>query len=216
MKKHLIMALGLALITAGAFATDLGFGNILSTHTAAYNDYNDYGDYTYGDYKWKTKWRTNGVGGGWFVFLGWKYFDINVELSFADMVAEYRSIEYNYYSGEIYYDFIALRLGLYFKVPFAIGNRMRLYPTIGVHWGWNWLSVRAEMGDDLGDEYHIGASFSFLGLRGGAGVDVYLRGNMYLRGNILYGLDGILYEDYGDGIIQGHGFLFKVGLGWRL
>ena len=79
---------------------------------------------------------------------------------------------------------IGLFFGLYLKLPITISPSLRIYPIIGAD------------------------SDRVLYFRGGAGADVILRKNMYLRGNILYGL----YYSYGFT----HGFLFKLGLGWVL
>ena len=83
------------------------------------------------------------------------------------------------------FTWISLFFGLYLKLPITITPSFRIYPTIGA------------------DSDRGGLNF-----RGGAGADVILRKNMYLRGNILYGLN------YSYGFT--HGFLFKLGLGWVL
>ncbi|GBU26614.1 hypothetical protein R84B8_00124 [Treponema sp. R8-4-B8] len=108
MKRYLILALLLAFITAGAFATDVGVGLMFGIGSRTSHDYNGYDDreYTSSDF---------GLTG----FFGWKYFDFILGLSSITA------------SGEVSYNYIVFHTGFDFKIPITISNKIRIYPMIG-------------------------------------------------------------------------------------
>ena len=202
MKKHIILALALALSATGAFAAEVGFGMLFNNGT---ND--NYGsvviyskpaspsdpspsDPSHNTHNYTEALRLSDF--GLYGFFGWKYFSIDLGLRF-------RKKEYTY-TGELpkddspYQDsaeeLTSFQIGLNFKLPITVSRSFRFYPTIG-----------ADIG--IGEPYGLDAG----SVHGGLGADIVLYKNMYLH---LTGLYNYNLYDFGGG------FLFKFGLGWVL
>jgi len=147
MKKHVMLALVLALTATGAFALNIGGGVLFDNR--AYIMPNDYSTKDFGLYG----------------FVGWKYMDIDVGVT-------YRHWEISRFSNEAAEDIFLGQVGLDFKLPINITYFFRVYPTIGANVG---LSTNFEYLD--------------LGVHAGAGMDFLLFGDMYVRGVFLYNLN---------------------------
>jgi hypothetical protein len=135
MKKYLLLALCMALIAAGAFAMDVGGGTLFGKEFGGrVSDFGLYG------------------------FIGWKYMDINLGVTFRDY----------YYAENWNYNSTLLRFGLDFKLPITVASFFRFYPTIG------------------GSVYFLDDIDISLSFCGGLGADVLLYKNLYAFTSISY------------------------------
>jgi len=168
MRKYFILALLLAFITTGVFALDVGGG--LMFGIGSREEYDHHNDYSYRD-----KIEYTMVDFGLTGFIGWKYFDFTLGLSFKTT------------SGGVSYSYTVFHTGFDIKIPITISSNIRIYPMIG-------LDMALVFGADV---------FPITGaLHGGMGVDVLLFRNMFLRGNILYDYyTADIYDSRGGGIL---------------
>jgi len=180
MKKYLMLTLLLALAATAAFALDITTGLMVNTMNRTRDTYFDYGD---GEY------MENGVGIGLYGSVGWKYVDFNLAVFWytADISVDWSTVSLDSFSSPV------SQLGAYFKVPFTITPKLRIFPTIGIDFVWGVIiSEAVDMGLYMG---------------GGMGADLMLFGNIFLRANILAGYDFFKH---------GFGMVFKAGVGWLL
>ncbi|MDR2177953.1 MAG: outer membrane beta-barrel protein [Treponema sp.] len=129
-----------------------------------------------------------------------------------------------------------LDIGLLLKYPFAIGEKLSLFPLVG-----STCRVMLSAQDTDGNKVrhitindHAGkeadpGDFSALWFNFGGGLDVLFTDHVFLRGEALYGLRTVnKYEKDFDKVISdiaipgvdtkalpGHGFLVKLAVGYR-
>ncbi|MDR1148219.1 MAG: outer membrane beta-barrel protein [Spirochaetaceae bacterium] len=117
-----------------------------------------------------------------------------------------------------------LNIGLLGKYPFAINEKLSVFPLLGIDYQ---ITVSAKID---GEEYkHDGddspGDFSALWFKLGGGLDYDITSNLYLRGELLYGLRlaNKAENDMKDGIPDGadpktrlgHGLNVKIAVGYK-
>jgi hypothetical protein len=218
-KKIIMVLVLLGLIAGAAFAQtiviDLGALN-LSTGGGGFFS-SDFG----GGYKIDnaTSTKTPYMGGGGFMFMDIKY----AEFSMGILGAGGTSTTNTSPKSEWDYSFAAMDMGFYGKYPFAISNKLSLFPLLGV-------KVRIVLGIDTeekGEQYEPRTEdLTTFWLECGGGLDVSLTEKIFLRGEFLYGvrLPNELENDSvdansGSGIdadpLLGHGLSVKIGAGFK-
>ena len=127
------------------------------------------------------------------------------------------------------YLFTQLNLTLLLKYPFALGSRWRVFPLLGADGQIALGDYDEKMREDfkkikaLGyDMPHLGDFWNSLWIRAGAGADFALAGNLFLRGEVLYGIKlNSVYDtqmaDYWAEDIRGiaSGVNIRLGLGYQ-
>ena len=215
MKKYIALALFLLVMASGAFALDKAIGaGILYNYswTSGLYETNDYDSY-YGSLYYKDDWTLSRQGFGGFAFFGiGRFFELNLGLMYkipnrwtgtyteSDNYGEYYREEYDNAadSGD---SSTALQLGIYFKYPFVITDRIVLFPTVGVDYEFT-LNKNGTYFDWWDDIW----------FRGGAGLDFFLTERIFLRGHFIYGA-ALPVNGEGDENFT-HGLLVKLGAGW--
>ncbi|MDR3013514.1 MAG: outer membrane beta-barrel protein [Chitinispirillales bacterium] len=190
------------------------------------------------------------TGGGFNVFFDATYAELGVGLTFGGgkpkLVYNGKDITSEEYGDEeLKMSFTALNLSLVGKYPIAIANNMTIFPLAGIEYKMV-LSGKTTYGNEeekwdgktvtYGDEFysytyadHKASEFSRFGLKFGAGMDIALNDNMFLRPVVAYNLrfankiskdeiDG--WEEWADDddevkATMGHGLTISVGLGFR-
>jgi hypothetical protein len=93
----------------------------------------------------------------------------------------------------------ALQIGVYGKYPFPISDKVVVFPTGG-------LDIEFTLADE--DE----GWWSDFWIRAGVGLDYFFTDTVFLRSHAIYGV-AIPFGSEADPDV-GHGFLFKVGVGY--
>jgi len=181
MKKITIITLCLLVFGSTVFAYDMsvGFGALYGY----VNDTFDTGVRTY-DF--------NRQQFGGFAFFGTKYTDFNFSIKYSLNDWERTGQSPNEGSDKL----LVLSVGAYGKFPFPLGNRLVIFPTLGVD---------AEAVEIL----------MYLWFRGGAGLDAFITEKVFLRAQALYGYGiSVFLPDGYESAKPGHAPLFKLGIGW--
>jgi len=219
MKKRIVMVLlALALVTGGAFAQDFklsaGVGGLfgMSFETNEISDDVMYYSNTF-------------TGFGGYAFFDATYAQVQVGYlnSTRSIDAKVGGAKQN--MGDNYvYNFI--NLGVYGKYPFALTDKISLFPQIGIEY--NLLST-VTVG---GKEYTVTnkSDWENLWLKAGAGLDIGLTEQLYLRIEALYGIKFDNESDkkgkdnmedmaklYDKKFTRGleNGFTAKLAVGWK-
>jgi hypothetical protein len=122
---------------------------------------------------------------------------------------------------------IDLNMGLFAKYPITLWESISVFPTAGLDYG---ACISAKLVRNDGSQYtfdgknghrHVSSDLNELWVRLGAGADMDISRNAYMRGEILYGTRmATAFEQsylYGDGYTKpAHGLLLRVGAGIRL
>jgi len=215
-KKRILLVLILAAIIAGgAFAQmSVGGGIVYSGDWTSKLSYSPMSGYSM---ELKYPWNAFGFYG----FFDAKYVEASAGLHFGSVKAEY-SISYPGYSfsdtyGEM--EMTVLSLGLLGKYPFAIGDKIALFPAVGLEY---YLGLSAK-DKDSGESMDDPGDFSHLWFRFGGGIDFDLTEKLYLRGTVLFGIrTKMAYEDdikdlsggLGD-LATGFGPAIKLAIGYK-
>jgi len=193
-----------AIVAGGAFAQSSAGGGIVYT-----------GDYTakitVPGAEIKYPWNAFGFYG----FYNDKYIEASLGLlfGFSTMTSSYPGT-----SGDAEMEMSFLSLGVLGKYPFAIGEKIVLFPALGldVYLG---LSAKEKKS---GDTYDDPGDFSHLWFRFGGGIDYNLTDKLYLRGLVLLGLRTAMQfeRDLIDGLADsektiGFGPSIKVAVGYN-
>jgi len=221
MKKIVLLALCLMIMTAGAFAQDMAIGGgIMYNNTSSLMKQS--GSYSYyGNISWEQEITMirNGFGGFAFFGLG-RFLELNLGFMYknpSELKYKYTETDgYNTYTqsgtwkgSELEDEFggtAALQLGIYFKYPIPINDFLVFFPTGGADFE---LSLSDEKWD----------SFSWwhdLWVRAGVGLDIFLGQKTFLRGHVIYGVALPIGADKDMGLTVGHGLLIKFGVGFML
>jgi hypothetical protein len=129
-------------------------------------------------------------------------------------------------STEMDMSVVGLDIGLLGKYPFAINEKLSLFPLLGISY-----RVMLSAKDEDGDEYEglvddgKPVDFSALWFKFGGGLDYSFTDHIYLRGEALYGLRlaNKAEKDIVDAIpsaadpkaLLGHGLEIKLAVGYR-
>jgi len=190
MKKHIILALFLALLATGAFAKgiDLGAGMLFNwgsrnlEPSSSYTAKENFGDF------------------GLYGFVGWKYFDIDLGITFRDYSYSVDGVKsptiLHYFGGQA---------GFNFKVPINILWWFRIFPTIGVGLG---------LGGNSDSTIKDDTTYFDLGARAGLGADFLVWRNMFVRGVFQYNFNFTIHPK--DAFVYPACFFMKFAVGWLL
>jgi hypothetical protein len=214
LKKCIAVLALAALLTGGVFAQEDG---LFSAGVGGYFA-SDFG----GGHEWNTgsetsKYKTPYFGGGGFLFLDATY----AELSFGffsgagKITQEYDGIE----TGDPFHlSLTAFDIGLLGKYPIELGSSLSVFPLLGV----NYRIIVSLKFDDEEDPFLKPADFYALWFKFGGGLDYAVTDNVYLRGNLLYGIR-LPNKDENDAVANdselkarlGHGLDVKIALGYK-
>jgi opacity protein-like surface antigen len=168
--------------------------------------------------------KTPYAGGGGFAFFDATYAELS--LGFFGGGGTFK-MEGGGQSQESDMSFTGLDIGLLGKYPFAIGEKLSVFPLLGITYRVV-LSAKDEDGNqyknDDGDE--APGDFSALWFKLGGGLDFPFTDHIYLRGGLLYGLRlaNTFENDMVDGFdgpgvdtktLLGHGLEVKIAVGYR-
>lgn len=181
--------------------------------------------------------KTPYFGGGGFLFFDLSFAELsfgffgakgemnssrNINVSGASLI-KYSKAFSTTYSG--------MDFGLFFKIPFSIGDKFSLFPLLGI----DYLVMSSVKVEDI--EYSDPTDFSALWFKTGIGFDFLVNKHLFFRLNALYGLrlpnkfdldeagslkleydivDAILGSRSGrHGPNLGHGLTVKLAIGYR-
>jgi len=193
MKKMCVLAICLLFASAGAFAMDKAAGGgILYNNSTTLGEVEGY------------DWEMNRNGFGAFGFFGMSQF---LEFNFGFLYKDPSSIKLDGETYSVAFDpAAALQLGIYGKYPIPLSDTLVFFPTGGI-----------DLELSLSDEDYSGWKWWHdLWLRAGVGLDVFFSEKLFLRSHLIYGAAIPVGGEEEMGLKFGHGFLFKVGLGWML
>jgi len=209
MKRIILLALCLIIMTVSAFAQDKAIGGgVMYNNTSTKMEYSGSGfneEYTL---------KRNGFGAFAFFGLG-RFLELNLGFMYKNPYELNYSIssdDYGSESGTItdlgtYIEGTsALQLGAYFKYPIPINDTLVFFPTGGADFE---LSLNSNE-TDFGKWWHD------LWLRAGVGLDIFLNEKTFLRAHALYGAAIPVGGDVDMGLKFGHGLLIKFGIGFML
>jgi len=171
----------------------------------------------------------NNFGGGGIAFLDLTFVELSLGY-FKTLVFSIRENSNGSFTGnstDLSSD--GLDIGVFLKYPFAINRKLLLFPLLGGNYRYM-LSVQDEDGrkvDGIGD-------FSAIWFKLGGGLDISFTTNIYLRGEILYGLR--LSNEFESNLIDdmrkpgsefsnpnidikptlGHGPQIKIAIGFKI
>lgn len=203
MKKIILLALCLVIMTASAFAQDKAIGGGIM-----YNNTTTMGtlSFEYGNEKYDYQWEMNRNGFGAFVFFGLgRFLELNLGVLYKNPSKTTVTYEGNSISGDAGVEgTAALQLGAYFKYPIPINDTLVFFPTGG-----------ADFELSLSDEEWDGWKWWHdLWLRAGVGLDIFVSEKVFLRGHALYGVAIPVGGAEDLGLKIGHGLLVKFGVGF--
>jgi len=208
MRKIILLALCLVIMTASAFAQDKAVGGgILYNNTSTIMKYSEPGyneEYTLG---------RNGFGAFAFFGLG-RFLELNLGFLYKDPSELKYSIKSDGYNesgtisnvGDYIEGTAALQLGAYFKYPIPINDTLVFFPTGGVDFEFSLSS----------EEWNGWKWWHDLWLRAGVGLDIFLNDKTFLRAHALYGVAVPVGGEADMGLDIGHGLLIKFGVGFML
>ncbi|MDR3325143.1 MAG: porin family protein [Spirochaetaceae bacterium] len=153
-------------------------------------------------------------GGGGFLFLDATY----AELSFGFVGAGGKvTVEMGGVSGDGQdFSLTGLDIGLLGKYPIALGSSLTVFPIFGI----NYRVIVAAKVD--GEAYDPADDFSAFWFKFGGGLDYAIANNIYLRGDLLYGIrlankvENDMVEGSDDKTRLGHGLDVKLAVGYKL
>ncbi|MDR2807379.1 MAG: porin family protein [Spirochaetaceae bacterium] len=201
--KKLVMLLCMAVCSAALFAQtglfSVGGGAILvpSFQTEKFKDGGD-------DQK------RSGFGGGLNLFFDATYAEVNINLLFANEKGE---------DADKGYNTTDLVLGVVGKYPFALGEKLSVFPFIGIDYrivlGASYDGTKLEDGDG----FKKADMFNALSVLFGAGVDYNITGSLYVRGELGFGITFNTKleddkKDYIDSNFKGK-IPIKIAVGYR-
>ncbi|MDR2807663.1 MAG: porin family protein [Spirochaetaceae bacterium] len=121
--------------------------------------------------------KSSGFGGGLNLFFDATYAEVNINLLFANEKGE---------DDDKGLDTTNLVLGVVGKYPFALGEKLSVFPFIGIDYrialGASYDGTKVEDSDVIAD------SFNALSVLFGAGVDYNITGSLYVRGELGFGI----------------------------
>jgi opacity protein-like surface antigen len=210
-KKRLAVFIIAALAASGVFAQGQPKGLISAGAGALIG-----GDFGGGlKYEDSFKIETPYFGGGGFLFLDATY----AELSFGILAGGGKmKMTQGSESGETDFTITNLNIGLLFKYPVTVGEKLSVFPLLGIDYQ---ITVYAKYGD--AEKLEKPGDLSALWFKLGGGLDYDITSNVYLRGEALYGLRlaNKMEKDMKDsmeGIPDmrlGHGLTVKLAVGCR-
>ncbi|MDR0551262.1 MAG: hypothetical protein LBG72_04495 [Spirochaetaceae bacterium] len=251
MKKPFILFVIIAAASAPVFALpgfslSGGGGGIFNIHWKTADLLDKYKDYQGGDYDTPTVATQDAlrqglfdtkdltVGGGVYGFFDATYAEGSCALIFnhvSQTVAIPNLDNIPSLNGEETHDylFIQINLSLLLKYPFDITESLKIFPLLGID---GQIAVGdydenmkkdfkkiANMGYDMPN---IGEFWNSLWLKLGVGTDFFLAGNLFLRGEVLYGFKlNSKYDsemaDYWAKELKGvaNGLNLRIGLGYK-
>jgi hypothetical protein len=169
--------------------------------------------------------KTPYFGGGLFGLFDATYAEVSLGFWFG---GGSNKQEYAGESGELDMSYMGLDIGLLGKYPFAINEKLSLFPLLGITYR-IMLSAEDENGNQPknSDGDDAPGNLSALWFKLGGGVDYSLTDALYLRGGLLYGLrlankaenDMVDYYDTmgadDANPLLGHGLEIKIAVGYR-
>ena len=221
-KKGLIVMVLAAAAATGAFAQGLslsaGIGGLIG------GDFGGGVEGSAGGYEVKAE--TPYFGGGAFAFFDATYAELS--LAFLGGGAKLKTtMSHGGQSreSELDYSIANFNIGLLGKYPFAINNKLALFPLLGIDYQ-VCLSLKDEDGDEFeGIDGEGGpGDFSALWFKFGGGLDFAFTEKIYLRFEALYGirLENEAEKDMKDGYsafdpkaLLGHGLTAKLAVGYK-
>jgi len=175
MKKRIVMVLlALALVTGGAFAQIQMSAGVGGLFDLSFQNSKATGGYT-NDITW--------IGLG-----GYAFFDItyaNVQVGYINKTGSYKTEMGSYSnSGTSPYTYNFVNLAVYGKYPFALAEKISLFPQIG----FDYQMLSTVTWD--GKEYNVTnkSDWANMWLKAGVGLDIGLTEQLYLRIEALYGI----------------------------
>jgi hypothetical protein len=171
------------------------------------------------------------IGGGAFLFFDATIAELSTGILFGGGKSTQTKKSPSVYSSEMDSSYTNLYIGVLVKYPFAINDRISLFPLLGVDYQ---ITLSAEDIDKKNDGSGSGGmdwgteskGFSALWFRGGGGADFAITDTLFLRGEILYGIrlankNENDVNDWNDSIgldseiLLGHGLTVKFALGYK-
>jgi len=203
-KKGLFVLILMTVVVGGTFALpefrfSIGGGGYLTGEMGGGIKASEYSiDYNY-------------FGGGGFAFFDATFVELSLGF-FGTGVFQIRDNENNY----VDLNATGLDITLMGKYPFSIGDKFSLFPLLGINYR-VMLSVKS------GDELKVDSGdFNALWFNLGGGLDFSFSDNVFLRGELLYGLrlankfeKDLIDEIDGASATFGHGPQLKIGIGYR-
>jgi opacity protein-like surface antigen len=122
--------------------------------------------------------------------------------------------------------YMALNIQVLGKFPFALSDQLSVFPLLGAEYQ-IFLSVKDKNGDaptktENGKKEDISSmDFNAIWFRAGGGLDFFFTENLFLRGEILYGIrlgnkaESDAADDMSGDVMLGHGGMVKVGVGFK-
>jgi outer membrane protein W len=198
----------------GYFTSDFGGG--VEASLSAYN------------YEFTTK--SPYAGGGGFAFFDATYAELSVGFFGGGGTGEQKmKIGGTSDEGEQDFSISGLDIGLLGKYPFAIGEKLSVFPLLGITFR-AVLSAKDENGNEMkyDDGGKMAGDFSALWFKLGGGLDYAFTDHVFLRANLLYGLrlaskleKNLVDEqkkqssDIDAKPLLGHGLEVKVAVGYK-
>jgi hypothetical protein len=167
--------------------------------------------------------KTPYAGGGGFAFFDATYAELS--LGFFGGGGTFKQEQGNF-SSEYDMYFTGLDIGLLGKYPFTIGEKLSVFPLLGITYGVV-LSAKNEDGDSYknSDGDDAPGDFSALWFKLGGGLDFLFTDHIYLRGGLLSGLRlantyekdmlDVIPSDADAKTLLGHGLEVKLAVGYR-
>jgi hypothetical protein len=202
-------------MSTGMFAQELdknfGFGALFNNATT-YGQWKNqkWTDSSGTNHYYDTDWTVYRNGFGGFAFLGLNRFtELNLGFLYKtpNRLVKKDSDGDKWDSDPQWASVLAAQLGLYFKYPIPISDKLVFFPTIGVDGELSLL--RTDTGEFLPETW-----WHDIWLRGGVGMDFFFTESMFLRGHLIYGAAYPVGGDPEDNLLFSHGLLVKLGLGW--
>jgi hypothetical protein len=160
--------------------------------------------------------KTPYVGGGFFGFFNWSYFEVSLGFFFGGGTTKVEFKESHDYDVSL----SGMDISLFGKYPFDINEKLTVFPLAGATW-----RIVSDVSMD-GKDYSSPEDFTAIWIRLGGGADYSFTDKIYLRAGLTYGFRFANSNETDPVSIQGrskddlkpflgHGLEIKVAAGYR-
>jgi hypothetical protein len=196
MKRIVVLVLCLLVLGTSAFAMDkaVGGGALFGYTFQGWT-----GSYAWDDGPVSLDIDFNRASFGAFAFFGLSQY-VEFNLAFIHKSGDAEITESKYAAAKVDIDPTnALQIGVYGKYPFPVSDKVVVFPTGG-------LDIEFTLADEDKGWWHD------FWIRAGVGLDYFFTDTVFLRSHAIYGVAIPFGSEVEPDV--GHGFLFKVGVGY--